>query len=65
MKHLLARFLLWLCEDFCEYMHHFQVLPSGAPGCIMNWRWRGYGPNRWACWAMDFEERRQNAHNRP
>lgn len=52
MKWWLARSILFLCEEVCGWCHHFNLLPDGRPGCIMNWQRHGYGPNRWASWAL-------------
>ena len=57
MKRRLARLVLWLTEDVCERLHHFNILEGGRPGCIANWRWFGLGPNRWLAWALDYRER--------
>jgi hypothetical protein len=53
VRRLAARFVLWLCDDACEAVGHFNIHPDGYPGCISNWRWKGYGPNRWLGWALD------------
>jgi hypothetical protein len=53
VKRIVAHVVLWLCEDVCEFFHHFDIHPDGIPGCIGNWKWWGFGPNRWLSWALD------------
>jgi len=59
MKMLVAKFVYWLCMDFCEGAHHFNITRGGYPGCIANWWWWGIGPNRWFEWALNTLEGKQ------